>query len=103
MNEDTLKTYSELLDKLECVAIQIDEAREREARLLAARVLEVLAESNVDIGELLKQHRSARRPTKRVSPKYWNSATGETWSGRGKTPNWMKGQDPERFLIRSGE
>lgn len=102
-HEETSTTYSELLDKLENVVRQIDEAREREARLLAARVMEVLAESGVDVDELLKIHRSGRQPTKRVSPRYWNPETGETWAGRGKRPNWMKGQDPERFLIGSGE
>jgi len=29
---------------------------------------------------------AARKP---VAPKYRNTKTGETWSGRGRTPRWL--------------
>ena len=36
---------------------------------------------------------SERRPYPRVVPKYCNpSKPSETWSGRGKTPRWLKAQ-----------
>lgn len=44
------------------------------------------------------------RPVNPVAPKYRNPSTGETWSGRGRTPVWMtkaieQGQKKEDFLI----
>jgi DNA-binding protein H-NS len=36
----------------------------------------------------------------KVAPKYRNQATGETWTGRGKPPKWIQGQDRDQFLIR---
>jgi DNA-binding protein H-NS len=46
-----------------------------------------------------------RRPYPRVMPKYFNpSKPSETWSGRGKTPRWLKtqleiGRNVEDFKI----
>ena len=34
-----------------------------------------------------------------VAPKYRDPETGKTWSGRGRAPKWMEGQDPAIFLI----
>ena len=45
------------------------------------------------------------RPVNPVAPKYRNPETGETWSGRGRTPVWMsqaveQGAKKDDFLIR---
>jgi DNA-binding protein H-NS len=34
-----------------------------------------------------------------VAAKYRNPATGETWTGRGKAPKWIEGQDRNKFAI----
>lgn len=34
-----------------------------------------------------------------AKPKYRDPATGTIWSGRGKEPAWIKGQDRSKFLI----
>lgn len=33
------------------------------------------------------------------APKYRDPATGATWTGRGKPPNWIVGKDRAPFLI----
>nr|WP_291585911.1 H-NS family nucleoid-associated regulatory protein [Comamonas sp. UBA7528] len=33
--------------------------------------------------------------------KYHDPATGATWTGRGKEPVWIRGQDRDAFLITS--
>ena len=33
------------------------------------------------------------------APKYRDPATGATWTGRGKPPNWINGKDRGQFLI----
>ncbi|MBO1034302.1 H-NS histone family protein [Delftia sp. SD018] len=35
------------------------------------------------------------------APKYRDPATGATWTGRGKPPNWISGKVRESFLIIS--
>lgn len=34
-----------------------------------------------------------------VAPKYRDPATGATWTGRGKEPAWIRGQDRSTFAI----
>lgn len=35
------------------------------------------------------------------TPKYRDPATGATWTGRGKPPNWIVGKDRGQFLIEA--
>jgi DNA-binding protein H-NS len=94
-----MKTYSELLKQFDNLTKEIDVAREQEAQLIAQRVLVLLKESGVDIRDLLPGRRTGRSMSRRVEPKYWNPDTGVTWSGRGRMPTWLVGQDLKRFLI----
>ncbi|WP_126282535.1 H-NS family nucleoid-associated regulatory protein [Burkholderia stagnalis] len=91
-----MKTYSELLEQFDQLKRDIDVAREREAQLIAQRVMDLLAENGVNVHDLLHGREPGRR---KVAPKYWNPETGATWSGRGRMPTWLVGQDPRRFLI----
>jgi DNA-binding protein H-NS len=36
---------------------------------------------------------------RKIEPKY-KGPNGELWSGRGKIPKWMQGQDKEQFRIK---
>ncbi|WDD90993.1 H-NS histone family protein [Burkholderia sp. FERM BP-3421] len=94
-----MKTYNELLEQFNKLKKEIDAAREQEAQLIARRVLALLEDSGVDIQDLLQGRRPGRRVGSRVEPKYWNPDTGATWSGRGRMPSWLAGQDLKRFLI----
>ena len=35
----------------------------------------------------------------KVAPKYRDPATGQSWTGRGKAPKWIDGQDRAKYLI----
>ncbi|KVM89592.1 H-NS family nucleoid-associated regulatory protein [Burkholderia stagnalis] len=94
-----MKTYSELLAELEKLKQDIDAVREYEASLIAERVLALLAESGVDIRSIAACVQSKPRERKRIKPKYWDPKTGVTWSGRGRTPRWLVGKDPEMFRV----
>lgn len=36
----------------------------------------------------------------KVPPKYRDPASGATWSGRGREPEWIKGREREPFLVQ---
>jgi DNA-binding protein H-NS len=40
-----------------------------------------------------------RKPGKKAERKYRDPASGQTWSGRGREPAWIKGLDRRAFLI----
>jgi DNA-binding protein H-NS len=42
---------------------------------------------------------SGAKPVNKVAPKFRDPATGQTWTGRGKAPKWIEGQDRAKFLI----
>ena len=43
------------------------------------------------------------RVTGAVPPKYRDPVTGQTWTGRGKEPVWIRGKDRAAFLIPTTE
>ncbi|MGZ2747967.1 H-NS histone family protein [Burkholderia stagnalis] len=94
-----MRTYQELLEQLDQLQKEIDVVREYEAQRIAQRVLDVLAENGVDIRAMTASPQRTRRTRGKVEPKYWNPDTGATWSGRGRTPLWLVGEEVERFLI----
>ncbi|MGY6127001.1 H-NS family nucleoid-associated regulatory protein (plasmid) [Paraburkholderia strydomiana] len=40
-----------------------------------------------------------KRTRRAAAAKYRNPEIGDTWSGRGRAPRWLKDQDLDRFLI----
>lgn len=44
--------------------------------------------------------RKARRSKgEKVAPKYRNPETGDTWTGRGREPGWIKGKNRDEFAL----
>ncbi len=80
-----------LLAKKAALDKQIAQAQ-RQARAGAiAQIRSLMTEHGLTLADL--RGRSAKASAKRgtkVAPKYRNKATGETWSGRGLQPRWLK-------------
>ncbi|AIO68735.1 H-NS histone family protein [Burkholderia oklahomensis] len=95
-----MATYKELLAQLDVLKQQAKTAR-------AAELPDVLVELRrkiVKYGLTQKDLFPPRlgRPKKADSlpkPRYRDPETGATWTGRGRAPAWIAGQDRERFLI----
>lgn len=79
---------------------------ELEAQIAAAQA-EAKAQAVAAARALIQEHGltatdvfSAAKPKANVGqPKYRDPATGATWTGRGKPPNWIKDKDRAEFLI----
>lgn len=95
-------SYKELLEQRQALELQIEEARRREMADALAKVRTLVADYALTPEDVFPPARGARASTSgsKVAPKYRNEATGETWTGRGKPPKWIQGQDREQFLIR---
>jgi DNA-binding protein H-NS len=67
-----------------------------------------MAESGLSIQDIVGRKASTSNATSganKIAPKYRNSATGETWTGRGKRPKWVvarleAGENLESMLIQ---
>ncbi|WGS55041.1 H-NS histone family protein (plasmid) [Paraburkholderia sp. D15] len=90
--------YKELLDQKRDLEQRIEAARRAEAAAELERVRQTIAEFGFTPEQVFRKYRKGAGVP--AEPKYRNAATGETWSGRGRTPRWLAGQDPESFRIK---
>jgi len=98
-----MTTYKDLLQQRERLEKQIEEAKEREFVAVIAEIKQKMHDYGISAGDL-GLSRMAKvgkgRPRAGVAPKYRDSQTGSTWSGRGKPPKWIAGKNREEFLIQ---
>lgn len=96
-----LSAYKDLLSQREELDKQIKAARERELADAIALVRKTIADFGLTASDVFRPT-DRRSPTKgsKVEPKYRNPETGETWTGRGKAPVWIRNGDRDSFRIR---
>ena len=58
-----------------------------------------LSPGDIVVMDNLQPHKNATVRKGAAVAKYRNPKTGETWSGRGRSPAWLAGKNRERFLI----
>ena len=100
LDEVHMTTYKELLKQREALEMQIAEARQREIAQAVSQARALVAEFGLTAQDIFPtgKARVAAKGAK-VAPKYRNPATGETWTGRGKAPKWIGGEDRTKYLI----
>lgn len=105
-----MATYRELLAQRAELEKQIEATRSQEVAAAIAQVKDLIAEyglTAVDCGFKLTAPgglSTAAKIRTPVAAKY-RGPHGETWSGRGKAPNWLtslvaQGRDKTDFLVR---
>ncbi|HEU4457753.1 MAG TPA: H-NS histone family protein [Methylibium sp.] len=98
-----MSTYQELVAKKQAleketaeIAEKIKAARASEHADVVNRIKSLMSEHGISMADLGgRGGRGKRTPTPKtgggkVAPKYRNSATGDTWTGRGLQPKWLK-------------
>jgi DNA-binding protein H-NS len=85
-----MSSVSELLAQKAAIEQQIAEAQRAERAGAVAKVRALMAEHGLTLADLSGKSPSAKRTGSKVPPKYRNAATGDTWSGRGLQPKWLK-------------
>ncbi len=87
-----MANLKELLAQKAQIEKQIDEAARNERAEAVAKVKALMAEYGLSVADLGSRGtaKTARSAGGKVPAKYRNTATGETWSGRGLRPNWLK-------------
>jgi DNA-binding protein H-NS len=98
-----MSSYRELLAQREKLEKQIEEAKAREYAEVLNEIKQKMSDYGITLAELggtrAKAVKAAGRPRAGVAPKYRDPESGSTWSGRGKPPRWIAGQDRDKFLI----
>ncbi|MDP9045843.1 MAG: H-NS histone family protein [Pseudomonadota bacterium] len=87
-----MATLKELIAQKEALEQEIERTRTQNRSDAVSKVRALMDEYGLSVADL-----SARGPGKprggkgnKVAAKYRNKATGESWSGRGLQPKWLK-------------
>lgn len=97
-----MQSYKELLQQQEELARKVEQARQRELSDAVGRIRAIVTEFNLspsDIFSSRELNRTSSPAPAKVAPKYRDPVSGKTWTGRGKPPKWIEGQDRSRFAI----
>jgi DNA-binding protein H-NS len=80
--------------------LQKQAAAQREQDLAGAfqQIRDLMQEFGITVDDL-QSSRKKKAAKKPGTVQFRNSQTGETWSGRGRMPNWLAGQDKEQFRL----
>ena len=86
-----MANIQDLLAQKAALEKQIEAVRKHARQDAVAKVKALMAEYGLSVSDLTTKA-PGRSSTKggKVPPKYRNAATGETWSGRGLQPKWLK-------------
>jgi len=97
-----MASYKQLTAQLEKLHKEVAAAREKEVAQAIADIKQKIDEYDLTAEELGFTSSPGKPKHKTASAsvaKYRNPKTGETWSGRGRSPAWLAGKNRERFLI----
>lgn len=89
-----MPSLQELLAQRAQLEKQIVEAQREERAAAIARIKTLMAEFGLTAADIAGKAPAPRSKAStsggKVAPKYRNASTGDTWSGRGLQPNWLK-------------
>lgn len=84
-----MSNLKELLAQRAALDAQINETKDRERAEAVGKIKTLMNEYGLTLADLSVRAPKAAKVSK-VAAKYRNQATGETWSGRGLQPKWLK-------------
>ncbi len=91
-----MTSYTELLAQKAALEAQIAQAQAEAKAQAVARARALIQEHGLTAADVFPQGKA--KGSVGVA-KYRDPATGATWTGRGKPPNWINGKDRAPFLI----
>jgi DNA-binding protein H-NS len=87
-----MANLDELLAQKAALEKQINDAQREERAAAIAQVKALMTQYGLSLADLGARGGAAPRRlgATKVAAKFRNPATGDTWSGRGLQPNWLK-------------
>lgn len=92
MKEYIVATLQDLLAQKEALEKEIESTKKQHRAEAIAKVRSLMSEYGLTAADLSGKTgvKSGGSKTGKVAVKYRNAATGDTWSGRGLQPKWLK-------------
>jgi DNA-binding protein H-NS len=84
------KALAELLAQKAALEKQIDQAQREQRAGAMAQIKALMTEHGLTLADLSSRPKGQAGSGSKVAAKYRDKATGDTWSGRGLQPRWLK-------------
>lgn len=94
-----MPSHKEYLEQIETLKGLADAARRSELKSARTQILQIMEEFGISAVDVLPDVPKKKGVKTPVQPKFRDSASGQTWSGRGRAPKWMLGANKEEFRI----
>lgn len=94
-----MATLAELMEQRAQLDQQIEALRASEMNTAIQRVRALVAEFGLRQADVFGRGGSRALGTTKVPIKYRDPATGQTWTGRGRAPKWIEGQDRAAYAV----
>lgn len=98
-----MASLKEIQVQIEQLQQQAAEQRDRELADAVQKIRDLMQEYGITVDDLQsvgKKGAGKKSAAKKsAAVQFRDAETGNTWSGRGRMPNWLSGQDKERFRI----
>ena len=86
-----MASLQELIAQKEALEREIDRTRNQDRAAAISKVRTLMEEYGLNVSDLsMKVAKVRAGKGNKVAAKYRNKATGDTWSGRGLQPRWLK-------------
>ena len=93
-----MASYKEMQDQIEQLQRQAAKQRENELAGAVQEIRKLMQDYGITVDDLRPIQRKASGK-KSTSVLFRNPETGKSWSGRGRMPKWLAGQDKEKFRV----
>jgi DNA-binding protein H-NS len=90
-----MASLQDLLAKKAEIEHEIEATQKRERQDAIAKVRSLMSEHGLSVADLSSKAAGGKAGIAKgakVAAKYRNAATGDTWSGRGLQPKWLKAE-----------
>ncbi len=101
-----MTTLSDLIAQKDALDAQIQQVRSESLKSVVFQIQALMRDHGLSMDDIMETKRSrtprsiaSSSPRVAAPARYQDPTTGKTWSGLGKPPNWIKGQNREEFLI----
>lgn len=95
-----MSSYQELQAQIAELQKQAEAARSSEVAAAKAKIAEIMKEYGLTISDLgVSSKAKSTKVREPVAIKYRDEATGETWTGRGRSPRWLDGKNKDDYLV----
>lgn len=95
-----MSTYQEYAAKIAELQQLAEAARKNEIADAKAQIAAIMKDYGLTVEDLGGARAKTVKVRVPVAAKYRDDATGETWTGRGRSPKWLEGKDKAQYLIK---